>query len=441
MSEQDLFVRLLAAAFTVKPLAYSQETTSSTAEEKNHHHSSTSPNELQRTHNPDDVVAIIASILPNISKILVDADRIVAAITTISTQVLTPTFRWKTFPRNITGSLLEIMKTMSRIPEASRIWRKDVAEAFNDPRYFHTKSLDLVRDGWMPILRQWALLDKDRMPELLSRLSSPTSAGIVFGVGASSARLEADRKTQLNLRRVATLLLSADADMFVVNLSGIQEKLVDLMSTTAASSPSSITRAEIYMVLRALILKTAPVHLASFWPVVHAELYDALASLYPADAVTNADTYNTPCVLQAAKLLDTLLTIAPDDFQLREWLFVTDGIDAVYRPSDWRPVALVDGLAETLDSGAGAPHSGGVVNPSLTGGGAQQQQQGLRKPLLTSAVVGDVPMDDVVDRVLRPFLRQLSINAFESTYRMEPPDREACCDDLLHDLFDEGTLV
>ena len=193
------------------------------------------------------------------------------------------------------------------------------------------------------------------------------------------------------------------------------------------------------MVLRALILKTSPVHLAPFWPIVNAELYDALASLYPTE--TTHDTYRTPCVLQAAKLLDTLLTIAPDDFQLREWLFVTDSIDAVYRPSDWRPVALVDGLAETLDAGAGAPLSGGV-NPLL--GGAlqqQQQQQGLRKPLLTSAVVGDVPMDSVVDRVLRPFLRQLSINAFESTYRMEAPDREACCDDLLHDLFDEGTLV
>ena len=402
----------------------------STNVDKGHHHSPDLP-DLRRLDNPDDIVAIIASILPNISRILVDADRISAATTTISTQVLMPTFRWKTFPRNITGSLLEIMKTMSRIPEASRTWRKDVAEAFNDPRFFHTDSLDLVWNGWMPILRQWALLDKDRMPELLSRLSSPTSAGIMFGVGASSARLEADRKTQLNLRRMATLMLSADNDMFVVNLGSLQEKIVDLMTATAASSPSSITRSEVYMVLRALILKVSPVHLASFWPIINAELYDALSSLYPTET---HDTYNASCVLQAAKLLDTLLTIAPDDFQLREWLFVTDTIDAVYRPSDWRPVALVDGLAETLDSRAGAPHSG--INPLI---GAQQQ--GLRKPLLTSAVVGDTPMESMVDRVLRPFLRQLSINAFESTYRMEAPDRQACCDELLHDLFDEKTLV
>lgn len=429
MCTQDLFVRLLAATFTIKPLTFSQEQHSSTNGERDLHHPSDSPGP-RRSNDSEDAVNIIASILPNISKILVDTDRVVAATMTISTQVFAPTFRWKTFPRNITGNLLDIMKTMSRIPEASKSSRKDIAEAFNDPRFFQTNSLDLVWNGWLPILRQWTLLDKDRMPELLSRLSSPTSAGIMFGVGASSARLEADRKTQLNLRRIATLMLSADNDMFVVNLSGIQEKVVDLMTASAASSPSSITRSEVYMLLRTLILKISPVHLAPYWPIVNAELHDALSSLYPTET---HDTYNIPCVLQAAKLLDTLLTIAPDDFQLREWLFVTDTIDAVYRPSDWRPVALVDGLAETLDSRAEAPHSG--INPLV---GAQQ---GPRKPLLTSAVVGNVPVDSIVDRVLRPFLRQLSINAFESTYRLEAPDRQACCDDLLRDLFDESTLV
>lgn len=383
---------------------------------------------------PDDVVALVASILPNISKILVDTDRIAAATITISTQILTATFRWKTFPRNVTASTLDILKTMSRIPEASKTWRRDVAEAFNDARFFCTDSVELIQDGWMPVLRQWAILDKDRMPELLSRLSSPTSAGIMFGVGASSARLEADRKTQLNLRRMALLMLSADNDTFVVNLSGLQEKLVDLMTATAASSPSSTTRAEVYMVLRALVLKNSSVHLASFWPIVNTELYDALSSLNPTDT---HDTYNLSCVLQAAKLLDTLLTISPDDFQMREWLFVTDTIDAVYRPPNWKPMALADGLAESLDTKAGAPHSATI----LLGNAQPQQAHQGRKPLLTWNTVKDIPKEMLVDQVLRPFLRQLSITSFESIYRMEAVDRKACCDELLKDLFDDNMLV
>lgn len=389
----------------------------------------TKHSDLQDTPDPEDVVTIIASILPNISKILVDADRITAANMTISTQMIIPTLRWKTFPRNVTSGILEIIKTMSRIPEALKIWKKDVAEAFNDSRFFYTGSLNLVQDGWMPVVRQWALLDKDRLPDILSRLSAPASAGIMFGVGASSARLEADRKTQLNLRRVAFLILSADHDAFVMNLNGLQEKVVDLMSATAASSPSSTTRAEVYMVFRTLVLKITPVHLASLWPIISTELYAALSSLSLTEVYENL---SVSCVLQAAKLLDTLLLVAPDDFQLREWLFVTDTIDAVYRPSDWKPVALVDELAEGLDTKAGAPHS--AAAPFTTA------QQG-RRPLLTWDAINDIPREKIIDRVLRPFLQHLSINTFENMYKMEAPDHKSCSDDILHDLFDETTLV
>jgi len=425
---QELFVRLLAATFTIKPLSFSQDLPSMTDGEGGTVPPSKWP-DLRTISDPDDVVSITASILPNISRILVDTDRIIAATTTISTQILTPTLRWKAFPHNVTESTLEILKIMSKIPEASKIWRKDVAEAFSDSRFFYTSSLDLVHQGWMPILRQWVLLDKDRMTDLLSRLSSPTSAGIMFGVGASSARLEADRKAQLNLRRMALLILSADHDTFIINLGNLQEKLVDLMTATAASSPSSITRAEIYMVLRSLIQRVTPVHLASLWPIISTELHEALSSLSHMQA---NDRHSVTCALQAAKLLDVLLIIGPDDFQLREWLFISDTIDAVYRPADWKPIALVDELAEGLDAKAGTPQSATV--PTVTA------QQG-RQPLLAWTAVHDVPKEKLVDQVLRPFLRQLSITTFENTYKMEAVDLQACSDDLIRDLFDETTLV
>ena len=318
---------------------------------------------------------------------------------------------------------------MSRIPEASKPWRKDVAEAFNDSKFFRTNSLDLIQMGWMPILRQWVLVDKDRMADLLSRFSSPASAGIMFGVGASAARQEADRKAQLNLRRVALLILSADQDTFVVNVGSVQEKLVDLMTATASSSPSTTIRAEIFMVLRSLVQRITPVHLASLWPIISTELHGALSSLSP---MHKSNQYSSASVLQAAKLLDTLLMVAPDDFQLREWLFITDTIDAVYRPPDWRPTALVDELAEILDANAGTPQS--AVTPAV---GVQHG----RHSLLKWDVVHDIPKEKLVDEVLRPFMRQLSITTFESTYQMESVDREACCIDLIRDLFDETTLV
>lgn len=426
---QELFVRILAATFTTKPLGFSVDSSPATGAEKTSSDSISSL-DLRKTLVSDDVVAILASILPNISKILIDTDRITVATTTVSAQVLTPTFRWKSYPQNVTQSTLDILYAMSKIPEASKVWRKDVAEAFNDSKFFCACSLSLAEHGWLPILRQWTLLDKDRMPELLARLSSPTSAGIMFGVGASSARLEGDRKTQLNLRRMVSLVLASPEDTFVANLSGIQDRLVDLMTATAASSPSSATRSEIFMLLRSLVLRILPIHMASFWPIINSELYDAIASLFSGGS---HDTYNTYCVVQACKLLETLLVLAPDDFQLREWLFITDTIDAVYRPPSWEPVALVDELSEDLDSKDSVSQIAGT--PIVNSRGSR------RKPFLTSDTVKGVSKEDLVDQVLRPFFRQLSINSFESVYSMEAPDWQACYDDLLVDIFDDSTIV
>lgn len=386
--------------------------------------------ELRRRAGSNDIVVILASIAPNIPKILVDSDRISTFATTISAQVVSPTLRSKSYPENLTLSLLDLVQTMGGIPEASKSWRRDVAEAFNDPRFFATR-LNLVEGGWLPILRHWTLIDKDRMSDLLPRLSSPTTAGIVFGVGASSARSEADRKAQINLRRIALFTLAAANDTFVANLATLQEKVVDLMTATAASSPSSTTRGDIYMVIRALLLKVSAVHLAPLWPIITAELHDALVALLPDES---SNTYSLDSILQACKLLDTLLTLAPDDFQIQEWLFITDTIDAVYRPPQFEPVALVDDLAEGLDATAGGIIATSAPLGNVTSGG-------LRKPLLNSSIVKAVKRDDLLEGVLRPFLRQLSIYAFESTYSMESPDWKACFYDLLEDLFDDSTLV
>ena len=421
-------MRLLAATFTAKPLNFAQIGVIALDSDGANMQQSDAP----RSIHSNDIISIVVSILPNLSKILVDADRVAAASSIIALQILTPTIQSKLYPHNMLPSIIDILLAMSRIPEVSKIWRRIVAEAFNDPRFFCASSLKLAEEGWMPVLRQWTLLDKDRMKEYVSRLMPPTAAGIMFGVGASSARLEADRKTQLVLRRMALLVLAATDDAYVMDIDGIQEKVLELLTATAASSPSSATRAELYMLLRALILKTSAVHMASFWPTISSELFDALSSLFLGE---QHDTYSLNSALQACKLLDTLVTLAPDEFQLQEWLFITDTVDAVYRPHAWRPVALVDELAENLDSYPG--NQSIAPSPSLT----ITAPMGKRRPLLNSENVRDVSMGAIVDTVLRPFFRQISINAFESIYGMEVPDWKACYDILLCDLFDDSTMA
>ena len=428
-------MRLLTATLTIRPIGFAPETSQSNKTENAVLDTGSNRSIDLRMSSPgtDGVVPILALITPKLSKILIDSDRIAATAGIISAQIISPTVRSKSFPENVAKQTLDLILTLANISEASKAWKRDVMEAFNDAKFF-ASAMNLVEHGWLPILRQWALSDKDRMPEIYSRLPTPTAAGLVFGVGASSARLEADRKTQLNLRRIATLILAAPNDAFAASLAGLQEKLVELFNATAASSPSSVTRSEIYMVIRALVLKSSLTHLSSFWPIINSELQDALSSAFPTQTHDNLDIL---CLLQACKLLDTLLILGLEDFQLYEWLFITDTSDAItYRPSNGDSIALIDELKEIKDgldtSDGGSHHSSSIFTTPHTG---------KRKPLLNVNVTKNIKKDKLMETVLRPFFRQLSIHNFESTYSMEEPDWKACFDDLLADLFDDGTLV
>ncbi|KAK1996370.1 hypothetical protein LX36DRAFT_658652 [Colletotrichum falcatum] len=435
----DLFLRLLTAIFTTKPMTFADAPSYEKSEKNRDGVRRTTTISLATVlDRAEDVVAILASIVPNLPKILVETDRVLSAAGTISTNVISPAFRAKAFPETVSKNTLVLLQELSRLPNNQKTWKKDVGDAFNDARFF-SSSIDLVRSDWLPLLRQWTVSDKERMPELLSRMTPPTTAGIVFGVGATSARLEADRKTQLNLRRTATLVLASSEDAFVGELPTILDKVVELLGATATSSPSSTTRAEIYMLVRALVLKTSAIHLAMMWPVINAELHAAISSVVAADHSTASDTYNNISILQACKLLDLLICVAPDDFQLHEWLFVTDTIEAVYRSASYQPVALVDELAEELGT-MGVSSSLGSISASHLATSSSN-----RRPLLGVGGINDEisidRKDELVGKILRPFFGQLSIFAFESTYAMAPLDREFCIQGLLKDLFDERSVV
>jgi hypothetical protein len=152
--------------------------------------------------------------------------------------------------------------------------------------------------------------------------------------------------------------------------------------------------------------------------------------------------------MQACKLLDLLVCVAPDEFQLHEWLFVTDTLDAVYRPQfgsgGYQPVALVDEVCEELGAvglGAGGVETAAAMVQATVGSAGGQRRPLLGTPGGISDEVGMERKDELVAKVLRPFFGQLSIYAFESTYAMAPVDWEGCVAGLVKDLFDERSIV
>lgn len=431
----DSFLRLLTATFTAIPSSTLVDSGGSSDGHDVPNEDSNSALARASTSLPN----VLKEVTANIEVILDSPDRATTAINTITTSFMAPSLRSKGFPATINADLLISLRNIAKKSPTAKAWKKEIFDAFNDPRLLSC-SVETMEQDWFPILDQWILQDKERMSELISRLVAPSSAGIMFGVGASAARLEADRKAQLNLRRICLLLLASPKDTFISHLREMWEKVVGLLEASISSSPSAAVKSELFMLCRALALSTSSVHLAPFWPVFNQSLQSALLSV-PSSASTG-EVFGNLALLQACKLLDLLIAFSPEEFQLHEWLFISDTIDAVYQPAEWASSALSDQVAEqlTLD---GSEEGVGVVAPTPVSAASS----GRRRPLIdtdSSADTGDykaMDREDFARLVLRPFLSQLSIHAYEGVYRMDPIDTEIWRRNLLQDVLDLRTIV
>src|SRR5690349_6546371 len=100
----------------------------------------------------EDVVEILSIIAPNLPKILVEPDRVLAATNTISASVIGPTIRCKTYPENVTANLLTLLYQLMRLPNTQKIWKRDLADALIDTRFFANPP-SLYESHWIPLIR------------------------------------------------------------------------------------------------------------------------------------------------------------------------------------------------------------------------------------------------------------------------------------------------
>lgn len=428
----NLFQRLLAATFTASPNSSYVDAHAPLSARSVETDIATGRRSL-------DIVVILRHIVAKIESIVESPEQVTTTINSISTNVISPAFHAKVFPSTINADVLGLLARMTRKAPAAKAWRKDVADAFSRPQILNA-SVTLMEQYWFPVFQQWSAGDSERVHELLVKLAAPSSAGIVFGVGATAARLRADSETQFAVRRLCLLLLASPTDTHVAQLSQIEEKLVQLFEASAASSPSSAVKQELFMLFRTLVLTTSSVHLAPLWPLLNDQLQAALSSL-TIEEVSTPDLTNL-ALLQAGKLLQVLAVLGPDEFQLHEWLYLTDTTDAVFHPADWRPASLADQVAEHLGSVSLEDSELRASMPEKEDGESRHL-----KALFGHELGYDVedikamPREDFAKAIMRPFLGQLSINAYEGVYTMESPDAAHYRRSLLEDLLNTSTMV
>ncbi|KIJ53578.1 hypothetical protein M422DRAFT_73885 [Sphaerobolus stellatus SS14] len=366
-------------------------------------------------------------VLPNLRRFLFDNDKVASVCSNAIYYIITPATKSRASRAlDFDDYVLDILRELSRIPAGAKAWRPTVVDIYNDNRFFN--STPDASEKWRPVVS--ALLDSDRqaLPEIIGKVASSGSSNIF-------ANKEYENLVRsLNLRRLSYAIFAGDKNQFLTQLPSIQEKLVDILR----NPNPSIVEGEVYLCLRVLLCRLSAHNMSSFWPVVLTELlrlFDDVIAEPPADGAESLQV-----ILSASKFIDLVLVLQTEEFQIHQWMFITDTVDAVYRPDNWMPEALLDQLAE-IASDLPIPDSkpAGVIDSAANYDGRldtaltyeNEESTPLRRPLLTHIH----HIDSIRDLV--PFFSHVSIASYEGVYHTNGNvDWRAIEKGLLEEMFE-----
>ncbi|CAE7181510.1 unnamed protein product [Rhizoctonia solani] len=361
---------------------------------------------------PDEINLFFARrLIPNLRKFMVENDKVINVCTNIVYYVINPAIRSKV--KNAIDNQPTIMAMMEELVKqqvAVRAWRPPLAEAFEDQRFF-------ARDpdaglAWCPLIRAYVLSDKLAIPDIVGRVTT-TSSNNIF----TNREAEALART-ISLRRLSFAIYCADNNGCLTQLPSIQEKLVELLRSTSAEP---IVHSEVLLCVRILLCRLSPHNLSSFWPVIVTELIRIFATALVDSPADGSD--ELLLLLAACKCVDLMLVLQTPEFQIHQWMFVTDTLDAVYRPDAWTPVSLMDQLAEVIGSLPKLEQRTASMQETFTGKASK------RRPLL-GAVRRVERLGDLV-----PFFSHVSIALYEGVYAGAGPDTDEIERGLLEEMF------
>ncbi|KAH8099733.1 Dopey, N-terminal-domain-containing protein [Cristinia sonorae] len=361
---------------------------------------------------------ITSDVVPNLRKFLADSDKVLATCSSIVLATINPAMKGRSRPLDVDDNVLSVLREMTRLSVAMKAWRAPIVEVLNDNRCFN--STPNAGNKWRLMIKMLFDTDKTALTELLSRVTTAPSANIF-----TNREYEMLLRS-LNLRRLSYVLLSGEKNHFLTQLPTIQEKLVDTLRNVNAP----IVQSEVYLCIRVLLCRLSPHNLSSFWPVILTEMYRVFEQILVSIPPDGSEELGL--ILAASKLLDLLLVLQTEEFQIHQWIFITDTVDAIERPDDGSE-ALLDLLAEVVGDLPAAEqfsqqsnHSEHAMPPTPT----MQDQRG-RRPMLQSVR----SIDSVRD--LGRFFSHASIASYESVYSSGGNiDWVAVEQGLLEDMFD-----
>ena len=346
-----------------------------------------------------------AAVLPAFTTFAIETDRVVALCTSLVYYVLAPGFRARARSMDVDPLVLEMLSSMCRVSGTIKTWRALVLDTILDPKFFSLSPA--TGKQWAEMVAALYAAERDRLVDVIGRISNtPTN------------NLFTSRETDLmaravSIRRLSYSIYAGGRDVFLAQLPQIQEKVVDILRSNAPE----LVQAEIYLCMRVLLCRFASQHLTGFWPIILTELLRLFGMAKTELPQDNTDSMHL--LFSTSKLVDYLLTLQTEDFQIHQWLLITDTPDAIDPPPEWLAESLLDAIGNlAIEHNRTATPEPYVCEPGHK-----------RRPMLQTARADTAA-------ALVPFFMHASEAFYDNEYTCSELDWDNINHGLLCDLFE-----
>lgn len=275
-----------------------------------------------------------ARVVPALGPLMIDTDKSTALCTSMVYYVIAPGFKARSRGGDWEPLVLDTLAHVSRVPHSSKTWRTPVLETFMDPKFFAQSPQ--MGQQWAPIVAALLGAERERFADIIGRI-----------VPAPSANLFTSRESDLlarvcAIRRLSYTVYAEKRHAFLAQLPQMQEKVVEILR----SGPADVVHAELYLLMRVLLCRFDSQHLTGFWPIILTEVLRILGDAKAQLPKENSGKLHL--LFSVAKLADFLITLQTDDFQIHQWLLITDTPDALRTSTSWAPESLLDSLGDLI---------------------------------------------------------------------------------------------
>lgn len=398
----------------------------------------------------EDVCIALKEVIPHLKLLINDNDKLLTTLGSIISGINGFILKnGSLVSANLSDYLVDLLVVLSEDEtcESMKAWKSLCQEILNDDAGFF--SIDLSKmDKWNIIMRNWILSAEQKLTEMVSNKLIFSS-----GVNNSSTLLFNwnDEVEILNgniplIRKIIYLLLINEKDEFISVIGDLLRRLDDLFKAFRQMTKQHCElESWILVLLRTIFFKFSENHLTDAWSLVDKELFYMFNEAY-LKIVEEAEEENEDVkdkiektdrntrdeedervfnmlFLQGCKLLDVLVVLGQEEFQLSEWIFITDNMDGIYNSSVAADdVGIVEKIAKRRTKYK-VGKEGGISED------ASSESYRKKMPILK----GIQHIENVME--LKRFFNMLKVRKYENEYDMKAIDVESIFEDVFADVF------